>query len=42
MRRRIRTLRDYQTEIKELELERKEESIDELLSKVSNLVSEMI
>jgi hypothetical protein len=42
MRRRIRTLRDYQTEIEELELERKEESIDELLSKVSNLVSEMI
>jgi hypothetical protein len=42
MRRRIRTLRYYQPEIKELELERKEESIDELLSKVSNLVSEMI
>jgi hypothetical protein len=42
MRRRIRTLRDYQTEIEELELERKEEPIDELLSKVSNLVSEMI
>jgi hypothetical protein len=42
MRRRIRTLREYQTEIEELELERKEESIDELLSKVSNLVSEMI
>jgi hypothetical protein len=42
MRSRIRTLREYQTEIEELELERKEESIDELLSKVSNLVSEMI